>query len=354
MRNTPRTNLTTARAGAGLLACFVLGIPCCRSTAVADETEASAEVAVETDAESVSRYDPILRRAPFGRAPRQPTPEEIAAALALQQAARPDNAPSLADTIKLNALTLFRGVPAAGFTDTKARRTFLLLEGQTLGGYTLESVDFKNATARLTHDGLTEDIPMSFVASLPDDPVHKPEQAASPGSPPPAAPTPGDKAEAPASARAKGRPPITVDSVITPDAIAAATVVDASGEARISFRELHRIRVQQMNEKAEQERREREAIASAAKAKAEAEAKQKAEETKMILALEEQKVQEHRKQVIEAIKQGYDVAIDFELTPAEAKALADAGFAIPEEALKTEPDTSEPDPDPPKTDAPSP
>jgi hypothetical protein len=97
-----------------------------------------------------------------------------------------------------------------------------------------------------------------------------------------------------------------------------------------------------MREKAEQERRERDALSSAAKAEAEAAERKKADEAEAILVLEEKTRQQHRAQVIEAIKQGYDVAIDFELTPAEAKSLADAGFAIPDEAFKADPEAAAP------------
>ena len=44
--------------------------------------------------------------------------------------------------------------------------------------------------------------------------------------------------------------------------------------------------------------------------------------------LEEKARKEHRAKVIEAIKQGQDVTIDFELTAAEAKALAAAGARV--------------------------
>ena len=328
-RDTPRTSFTTAGARAGLMTFLALAaLPFLHASA------AEADVAT-------NRYDAIIRRAPFGRAPRQPTPEEIAAALALQAPPPADEVEKLADTIKLNALTSFRGVPAAGFIDTRERRSFLLLEGQTLGGFTLESVDFRRASARLSRNGVAEDIAMSFAAGQPTNLVTHPTHVLPPESPAPVAAAPAVSKTETAQPGA-GTPPIAVDSALTPEAIAAATVVDASGETRISFRELHRLRVQQMREKAEQERRERDALSSAAKAEAEAAERKKADEAEAILVLEEKTRQQHRAQVIEAIKQGYDVAIDFELTPAEAKSLADAGFAIPEEALKAEPEATAP------------
>ena len=332
-RDKQRTSFTTAGARAGFLACLAFAVLSAYPASAAES--------------ATNRYDAIIGRAPFGRAPRQPTPEEIAAALALQTPPPAENAEKLADTIKLNALTSFRGVPAAGFIDTGERRSFLLLEGQTLGGFTLESVDFRRASARLSRNGVAEDIAMSFAAGQPTNLVTHPTHVLPPESPSAVAPAAAvSKAEAEPAAGgappAAATPPIAVDSALAPEAIAAATVVDASGETRISFRELHRLRVQQMREKADQERRERDALSSAAKAEAEAAERKKADEAEAILALEEKTRQQHRAKVIEAIKQGYDVAIDFELTPAEAKSLADAGFAIPEEALKAEPEAAAP------------
>lgn len=329
-RDTSRTNFATAGARAGLLACVALAALPFRAVAAADA--------------DTNRYDAILRRAPFGRIPRQPTPEEIAAALALQAPQPDEKVEMLADTIKLNALTSFRGVPAAGFIDTRARRSFLLLEGQTLGGFTLESVDFRRATARLSRNGVAEDIAMSFAAGQPTNLVTYPTHALPPktSATVTASAETSDAAPRTATLPANVGAPIAIDSALTPEAIAAATVVDASGEKRLSFRELHRIRVQQMREKAEQERREREALALAAKAEAEAAERKRKEEAEAILALEEKERQQHRAQVIEAIKQGYDVDVDFELTPEEARSLAEAGFAIPEEALKAEPEAAAP------------
>ena len=327
-RDTPRTSFTTAGARAGLMTFLALA-----ALPFLHASTAEADVAT-------NRYDAIIRRAPFGRAPRQPTPEEIAAALALQAAPAAETAEKLADTIKLNALTSYRGVPAAGFIDTRERRSFLLLEGQTLGGFTLESVDFRRASARLSRNGVAEDIAMSFAAGQPTNLLTHPTHVLPTASPATTDAAAVSKTEATPAAR--GKPSTDIDSALTPEAIAAATVVDASGEARISFRELHRLRVQQMREKADQERRERDALSSAAKAEAEAAERKKADEAEAILVLEEKTRQQHRAQVIEAIKQGYDVAIDFELTPAEAKSLADAGFAIPEEALKAEPEATAP------------
>lgn len=327
-RDTPRTSFTTAGARAGLMTFLALA-----ALPFLHASTAEADVAT-------NRYDAIIRRAPFGRAPRQPTPEEIAAALARQAAPAAETAEKLADTIKLNALTSYRGVPAAGFIDTRERRSFLLLEGQTLGGFTLESVDFRRASARLSRNGVAEDIAMSFAAGQPTNLLTHPTHVLPTASPATTDAAAVSKTEATPAAR--GKPSTDIDSALTPEAIAAATVVDASGEARISFRELHRLRVQQMREKADQERRERDALSSAAKAEAEAAERKKADEAEAILVLEEKTRQQHRAQVIEAIKQGYDVAIDFELTPAEAKSLADAGFAIPEEALKAEPEATAP------------
>lgn len=320
MRDTPRSSPATAAALAGLVLCLATAAP-----SPADD--------------ATNRYEAIVRRAPFGRVPRQPTPEELAAALAAQTPTTDENVEKLADTIRLNALTSYRGVPAAGFFDSRSKQSFLLLQGQSLGGYTLESVDFRRATARLARDGIAEDIALTFASGQPTNLLTHPTHALPPEAP--AANAAASKTDSPSPA-ANEPPQAVADSALSPEAIAAATVVDPSGETRISFRELHRLRVQQSREKAEKERLQREAQSAAAKAAADALEKKRAEEAELILQLEEKARKEHRAKVIEAIKQGQDVTIDFELTAAEAKALAAAGFAIPEEALKAEPAAEDP------------
>lgn len=282
---------------------------------------------------ALSRYLNILNRAPFGATPPPPpSPAELAQLAALTNAPPPVAAESLAKQFRLTALTSFQGTPAAGFIHLPSNRSFLLLQGQSLAGYTLESVNFRTSTARLSTDGLAEDIPLQFASGQPTNTVQYPTHTLPPleesvPTTQPTAPTPMAAMPAPAPPVA----PPALASGLTAEEQSAATQVDpVSGESRISFRELHRIRLQQKREKAEAERLQREAEQQSR----ELAEKQKAAAAELFRSLEEQQQKQHRAEVIEAIKEGRDVHLDFELTPSEAKALAEAGFAIPEEVLE--------------------
>ena len=91
-----------------------------------------------------------------------------------------------------------------------------------------------------------------------------------------------------------------------------------------------------MRQKTEAERQQREAREKIEKEHQDAQAKKDAEQAALTAKLEAAADKIHRAQIIKAIKDGYAVDIDFELTPEEAKDLAKAGFAIPDDATTPE------------------
>lgn len=279
------------------------------------------------------KYRLILERAPFGPLPRTPTEEELrAAALAAQAMEQQDaSVPRLAESVKLTAITHFQGVPAAGLVDKKTGKAFFLTEGQQLGDFTLEEVSFPDGRVLLTRGAQTEFIALSYAPGQPTNLVRNAGSnflsvldLASPKT------TVVAEGEQPP---AEKEPP----TGFSPELLAAATTVDASGETRISFRELHRLRVQESREKAERERSEREA-------RIRAEREQEADrqrESDIAAKIQEATEKLTRRQIIEAIKDGYDVNLDFELTAEEIKELAEAGFEIPsEDILSAEAETT--------------
>lgn len=272
----------------------------------------------------------ILDRAPFGPLPpTKPSEAERAAAL-VQADDEEDTRPRLSESVRLSAMTRFNGVPAAGLIDLTSGRSFFLIEGQTLGGFKLEEVSFENSSVILTKDNQTEPIYLAFAAGQPTNLVTRTngntlsvlnQQAQTPLA------SPNPTQEAP------DEPPLTSGQRAdhSPDLIAAATIIEPDGSARISFRELHRLRVEESREKAEREKAERE---TRAKLEREQREKKAEEETKAAEIAEQAETAAEnlrRKQTIQAIKAGYDVELNFELTPAEAKELAEAGFDIPVE-----------------------
>lgn len=97
-------------------------------------TDASAEP------KSWERYQCIVDRAPFGPIYKKDDP-----AFETQQESTPtpepvDEGPKLSDIIKLSAITVYGGVPAAGFTDTTDNKSYYLYEGKSAGDFTLLEV----------------------------------------------------------------------------------------------------------------------------------------------------------------------------------------------------------------------
>lgn len=95
------------------------------------------------------RYQVILDRAPFGRAPVGVDPSIAADAAAAAAAAAEEQGPALADIVRLSVVTLYGGRPAAGFTDSTTGRSFYLFEGESVEDYTLVSVDASGSSVVL-------------------------------------------------------------------------------------------------------------------------------------------------------------------------------------------------------------
>lgn len=300
---------------------------------------------------SFDKYRMILDRAPFGQPPKAPSDAEIAAALAQAAQTQPEEAlPRLSDTISLNAMSRFRGVPAAGFLDRETGKSFFLTEGQTLGDFTLEEVSFETSSVILARGSQVEPIYLSYASGQATNLTQRADShylsvLNVQSHPDPTVTDTVSEIESVADSSERE----TVDGkaaipAFTPEAIAAATTVDANGETRLSFRELHRLRVQQSKDKAEQERRELEARVKAERERSTAQSKEEAEQADMTAKVQAAAEALHRQQIIQAIKAGEAVEIDFELTPKEAKELAAAGFEISVEEIKSaeSPDSATP------------
>jgi hypothetical protein len=283
------------------------------------------------------KFELILKRAPFG-----PPPPIVADTwtedTASHKAGEEETKKSIKDFIRLSAITRYAGVPAAGFFNNNDKSSFFLTEGQTVGDYTLEKVLFVSSSVILTKGDQTEEIPLSYAKGQPTNIVpiagtqfltgldfrdqnkkvirgteEEPSSEAVP--------------EVPLIAAASGG-----EKRLSSELIEAATLVEG-GQQRLSFRELHRLRVQEKRQKEEEEKKQREEKLLQEKKQAEAKAKDE------LLAEEAARIEEslHRDSMIEAIKAGEEVEEGFELTVEEAKSLADAGFAIPEEFLSGDP-----------------
>ena len=284
----------------------------------------------------------ILERAPFGQPPKIPSDAELAAALELAAQNQPiEPLPSLSDTISLNAMSRFRGIPAAGFLDKESGKSFFLTEGQTLGNFTLKKVSFETSSVILAKGAQVEPIYLSYAAGQATNLTQNADsnylsvlnvRTTVDSTVNNSFPEPELVADAVEHELGDGK--VTLPQ-FTPEVIAAATTVDANGEARISFRELHRLRVQQSKEKAEQERRELEARAKVERERAASREKEDVEQAEMTAKVQAATETLHRRQIIQAIKAGEAAEIDFELTAKEAKELADAGFEISPEEIKS-------------------
>lgn len=113
----------------------------------------------------LSRYSVILERAPFGPLPKKLTPEEQAAAeaAAAEEAAgvvEEEAIPPSFEQIKVTALTMFGGKPAAGFTDGAKNKSYYLREGEEFEGYSLVDVNFDGMEITLRQDALEAVLPL--------------------------------------------------------------------------------------------------------------------------------------------------------------------------------------------------
>lgn len=114
---------------------------------------------------SLSRYSVIMERAPFGPLPKKLTPEEQAAAEAAAEEAeageiQEEVLPPSFEQIKVTALTMFGGKPAAGFTDGALNKSYYLREGEEFENYLLVSVDFDGMEITLRRDDVESVLPL--------------------------------------------------------------------------------------------------------------------------------------------------------------------------------------------------
>ena len=122
--------------------------------------------AVSTVPQPLSHYDVIMERAPFGPIPKKLTPEEEAAAAgagdeeAPPEEDVPEELPPAFEQIKVTAITMFGGKPAAGFTDGASNKSYYLREGEEFESYSLVNVDFEGMKITLRQNELEADLPL--------------------------------------------------------------------------------------------------------------------------------------------------------------------------------------------------
>lgn len=122
--------------------------------------------AVSAVPQPLSHYDVIMERAPFGPIPKKLTPEEEAAAAGGGAEETPpeedvsEELPPAFEQIKVTAITMFGGKPAAGFTDGTSNKSYYLREGEEFESYSLVNVDFDGMKITLRQNELEADLPL--------------------------------------------------------------------------------------------------------------------------------------------------------------------------------------------------
>ena len=100
-----------------------------------------AAVAARAESYDWARYQPIVDRAPFGPIYNEAMAAEEAAKQQVVDETPPvPEGPLLSETVKVSAITVFGGVPAAGFTDTTEGKSYYLYLGKSAGEFTLVDV----------------------------------------------------------------------------------------------------------------------------------------------------------------------------------------------------------------------
>lgn len=114
------------------------------------------------------KFDVILKRSPFGPPPPVVlSAKEIAAAALAQAPVEQEKVTPLTAVVRLNAITRYDGLPAAGFVDKESNASYFLVEGQTIEDYTLDEVSLAKSSIILTKGGQTEEIFLSFASGQP-------------------------------------------------------------------------------------------------------------------------------------------------------------------------------------------
>ena len=116
------------------------------------------------------RYQVILEREPFGRAPQPGDPGTEVDVVVIGEPPVPEG-PTLAETVRLSVVTRYGGTPAAGFTDTTTGRSFYLFEGQSVEDFTLISVEASSGAATLRKGAQEERLELGTMGGAASGPV---------------------------------------------------------------------------------------------------------------------------------------------------------------------------------------
>lgn len=215
------------------------------------------------------RYDVIISRSPFGVITYDGSGNSSTNMLGTElsqeqieiQEQLAKEAEILSKNIKLTAITTYQGVPAAMITELSSRRTFYLLKGQSILGYTL--TDIAENSILLETTNAIANITMSYAPGQPSEiTIHPISGRLTPLNVffANSSPTNSVVIKQQTHIEQSGTDSLFgEDGEELPDeVIEAATVVDADGTERISFRELHRLRMEEQKKKLEEERIARE------------------------------------------------------------------------------------------------
>lgn len=264
------------------------------------------------------RYSVIISRAPFG-AVRTPsndgagataelTPEQIK----LQEELAKE-ADILGKNIKLTAITTYQGMPAAGIVELSSKRTYYLTKGQSILGYTLTDIGDNSILLETTN--AIANITMSYAPGQPAEIVVHPtsgrlsvlnifEQSVA---------TTNSVVVKQQQSTTSAQSEDSIDGLNLSDEVReAVTIKDADGTERISFRELHKLRMEERKRKLEEERLAREAKERAEQQAREDEARRQAELDSIIEA-EETLIEAEEAAAVQAVIDAQQMSSDASL-----------------------------------------
>lgn len=292
----------------------------------------------------IERYDIILERLPFGAPPPTAGTGTEGMAIGSGAAGSPGSSDAAGNAqalppepppVRLQAITRFGSIPAAGFVEIASGRSFLMRAGENVNGYTLIDVSPEVGAVVIARGTNEWCVSLSYANGQPTNIV---ASARAPYLTANAVPRKSaEKNQATVSEKPESEPTILENSVSGEDARAAeeaalveqAMVVGPNGEKRLSYSKLNRLRTEAARKRAEALRAEAEAKERvrreeqmAAMARAEEEVAQKAEK--------EREDADARAEIVAAIAAGEDLGVEIELTAEEAASLSEAGFEVEE------------------------
>ena len=239
------------------------------------------------------RYNVIISRSPFGAIAQtssvsEPSSELTPEQLQLQQELEKE-AEALGKNIKLTAITSYKGKPAAGIIELNTKRTYYLTKGQSILGYTL--TDIAENSILLETTNAIANITMSYAPGQPSEITIHPtsgrlsvlnifENTVAATNSVSVKQFTSNASDIDKSIKKSG------ELELSEELRKAVTIKDADGTERISFRELHKLRMEERNRKLEAERIAREEKAQAERKAKEEEAKRQAELQQIIEAEE--------------------------------------------------------------------